>query len=107
MPSHSVQRRQRQRLARLEELPTVEGRKRRATQLLIGWQAEARRRARFLGTPAVWDLAHYPSVLAQVNELDPSGELLSELQRVCAEAVAEFAGRHLLGGSRPVADRVR
>jgi hypothetical protein len=107
MPTRSAQRNQNKRLARLKQLSTAEGRKRRATLLLLGWQAEARRRARDLGAPAAWALTRYPSVLAAAWQLDPSGELLAELHRVCAEAVAEFAGRHLLGGSRPLADRRR
>ena len=39
--------------------------------------------------------------------LDSSGELLAELRRVCAEAIAEAAGRHWVRGSRPLADRLR
>ena len=49
MPSRSARRNQHKRLARLQELTTVESRKQRATQLLIGWRAEARRRADSLG----------------------------------------------------------
>ena len=91
MPSHSAERKRRQRLVRLQKLSTAEERKRRAAQLLMSWQTEARRRARFLGAPAVWDLANHPSVQAAARQLDPSGELLSELHRVCAEAVANEA----------------
>jgi hypothetical protein len=107
MPTRSARRKQNKRQARLKLLSTAEGRQRRAAQLLLGWQAAARRRARDLGAPAAWTLTRYPAVLAAARQLDPSGELLAELHRVCAEAVAEFAGRHLLGGSRPLADRRR
>ena len=72
---------------------------------LARWRAEANRRADDLGAPAVWELeARYrPLALA----LDPSGELAGELSRVCAEAFARAAGRHLVGVSRPLADRAR
>jgi hypothetical protein len=39
--------------------------------------------------------------------LDPTGTLAADLDRVCAEAVAEFAGRHLVQVGRPLADRRR
>ena len=44
---------------------------------------------------------------ALAARLDQSGELLEELRRICAEAVAEVAGPHLVRGSRPLADRNR
>lgn len=68
---------------------------------------EARRRARSLGAPAVWALAHDPHIANLARALDPSGELLTDLNRLCAEAVAEVAGRHMVRGSRPLADRSR
>jgi hypothetical protein len=71
------------------------------------WQKEAQHRAQSLGAPAVWDLAADPQIRAVVEQLDDSGELQSDLRWVCAEAVASVAGRHLITGSRPVADRAR
>jgi hypothetical protein len=106
MPACSARRKQHKRLGRLQQRWSDGAAKPTATELLQKWQSEARR-ARDLGAPAVWDLTRYPSVLATAHAVDPSGELLSELHRVCAEAVAEVAGRHLLGGSRPLADRRR
>ncbi len=44
------------------------------------------------------------AVQALAARLDRSGELLAELRRVCAEAVAEAAGSHLVRGGRPGAD---
>jgi hypothetical protein len=107
MPSRSVRRKLHKRLARLETRATDAFNVRTASDLLIGWRAEARRRARDLGAPAVWALADSPSVRAIARRVDPSGELLSELRRVCAEAIAEETGSHLVGGSRPAADRRR
>jgi hypothetical protein len=107
MPSRSVRRKQHKRLARFETVSGDAERLRRAAQLLQAWRVEARQRAEYLGAPAVWALAANPAVQARAQRADPGGELLSELRRVCAEAVAETAGRHLVRGSRPVADRRR
>lgn len=41
------------------------------------------------------------------RRLEPTGGLRADLDRVCAEAVAGVAGRHLVCGSRPLADRSR
>jgi hypothetical protein len=98
---------QRKQLARFEKLPANALRSRAAARLLLAWRKEARRRARWLGEPAVWALADSPAVRAKARAADPSGELLSELRRVCAEAIAEVAGSHLVRGSRPLADRRR
>ena len=75
--------------------------------MLLIWREEAQRRAARLDEPAVWALAESPAVQALAARLDPSGKLLQELRQVCAEAVAEAAGRHLVRGSRPLADRKR
>jgi hypothetical protein len=107
MPSRSVRRKQHKRVARFEKPRSDLALPQTATELLLGWRAEARRRAARLGAPAVWALAASSSVQAIAGKVDPSGELLSELRRVCAEAVAEVAGYHLVGGSRPLADRRR
>ena len=72
---------------------------------LSRWRKEARRRANDLGAPAVWALGRSRRPLALA--LDPTGELADDLARVCAEAVARAAGPHLVGGSRPLADRSR
>jgi hypothetical protein len=68
-------------------------------------RAKARRRADDLGAPAVWDVAKdaRPKALA----LDPTGELMAEVNRLCADEVAAVAGPHLVRGSRPAADRAR
>jgi hypothetical protein len=107
MPSCSARRKHHKRLARFDQLPTTALREREATRLLQAWRREARRRARSLGAPAVWALADSATVRAVGQRVDPSGALLVELRRVCAESVAEVAGRHLVRGSRPVADRRR
>jgi hypothetical protein len=107
MPTHSKRRNRRKRLGRLWQRWNDGVAMPKATELLLNWRIEARRRARDLGALAVWALADDPNVQALANEVDPSGELLSDLHRVCAEAIAEEAGRHLLGGSRPLADRRR
>ena len=69
------------------------------------WRAEAAWRARDLGAPAVWALA--AEVGAEAEALDPSGELASDLARVCAEAIAGVARGHLVRGSRSLADQAR
>jgi hypothetical protein len=107
MPTRSARRKQHKRFARFDKLAGEAVRRKKATELLREWRTEARRRAWHLGGPAVWALAASPSVRAVAQQVDSSGELLSELHRVCAEAVAEAAGHHLLSGSRPIADRRR
>ena len=106
MASRSVRRRQHKRLEAFNHLSAA-GRSRTATRVLIGWRAEARRRAGNLGAPAAWALADAPQIKAVARQLDPAGELHAELRRACAEAVAEVAGRHLALGGRPAIDRRR
>ena len=105
MSSRSARRRQHKRLAEVGQLTTRALRDAEAARLLLVWRDEARRRAASLGAPAVWALADSTAVQTLAVRLDRSGELLSELRRVCAEAVAEVAGRHLVRASRPLADR--
>jgi hypothetical protein len=107
MPSRSVRRRRNKALAAVGKLPTHSLCDKEATRLLLAWRQEARRRAGRLGAPAAWALADSPAVQALAARLDRSGELLAELRRACAEAVAAAAGRHLVRGSRPRADRKR
>jgi hypothetical protein len=107
MPSRSVRRRQNKRLKQFQELAETGRASRAGRRLLIGWRIEARYRAEHLGAPAAWALASDPHIRLVARTLDPSGELEAELRRVCAEAVAEAAGRHLVSGSRPLADRGR
>ena len=104
MPSRSSRQRHHRRLARIAALGPGP-RRAMAAGYLARWRAEANRRADDLGAPAVWELEarHRPLALA----LDDSGELAGELGRVCAEALARAAGRHLVGVSRPLADRAR
>ncbi len=78
-----------------------------AARLLVQWRSDARSRGRSLGAPAVWALARDPYNREVAHRLDPTGGLQSDLDRLCAEAVAEFAGHHLVQGGRPVADRHR
>jgi hypothetical protein len=107
MPGRSARRELKKRLVKCATLTGATVRTQAATRMLLAWRAEARRRAQHLGAPAVWALAASPRVRAIARRLDPSGELLSELRRVCAEAIAEAAGHHLVSGSRPVAERRR
>ena len=106
MPSRSVRRRQHKRLARLGDL-TPGQRRAVAVWWLLRWRKEAQHRARSLEALAAWDLADDPQIRAVVQQLDDCGELQSDLQQVCAEAVAGMAGRHLIAASRPSADRSR
>jgi hypothetical protein len=107
MPARSTRRKQHKRVARFDHFTTDVDQLQTAAHLLMAWRAEARWRAEHLGAPAVWALVASPVVQTIARRVDPSGELLSELRQVCAEAVAERAGRHLVSGSRPVADRRR
>ncbi len=106
MPSRTARRARHKRLARLDAAP-LDRKAREATRWLLLWRDEARHRARWLGAPAVWALAHDPEIRQLAQHLDPNGGLLSELERVCAEAIADIAGRHLVRPSRPLADRRR
>jgi len=108
MPSRSVRRRQHKRLEYLENLPKAR-RAGAAADLLVGWESKAHRLARKLTTTPVWDLTRDPEIQAKIRAVDPAAELELEadLDRVCVEAVASAAGRHLTGGSRPLADRAR
>jgi hypothetical protein len=70
---------------------------------------EARRRAGRLGARQAWALAHDPNVQARLKLYDPNGSrgLQADVNRICADSIAEVAGRHLTSGSRPAADRAR
>ena len=68
---------------------------------LAAWRAEAQRRARLLGAPAVWALLRGPRVVALLRQLDPSGELAQDLARLCAEAVAAVSDPRMARGCRP------
>lgn len=106
MPSRTVARRLDRRVARFERL-TVEQKKAEAGRQLFDWRQEAFHRAQYLTAARVWALAEEPRRRALARALDSTGELLADLERVCAEAVAGHAGRHLVQGSRPLADRGR
>ena len=99
MPSRSVRRRKHKQLHRML---TAQNRHRMgiAGQYLMNWQSEARRRAKWLGAPAVWRLAADSHIRAIIAALDPSGELLADLLRVCAEAIAEVVDRRMIHSSR-------
>ena len=103
MSSRGVRRRKHK---QLRYLLTLHDRQRLAVanQLLTNWQAEARRRAKWLGAPAAWDLTTDPHIQAVIRELDPTGDLLADLRRVCAEAIAEVVDRRMIQ-SRPLVAR--
>ncbi len=107
MSTRSTRRRNHKRLAAIRNLTTATELSAEATRMLLAWREEARRRADFLNAPAVWALVANENVREVVARLDPSGELMAELRRICAEAVAQAAGVHLVRGSTPVADRRR
>jgi hypothetical protein len=104
MSSRTHRRRQNLQLQRVLSL-SPEHRQAEGARLLTQWRVEADRRADDLGAPQVWDLLFSKRDIAW--ELDFSGELAAELSRVCAEAIGRVLGRHLVGGSRPLADRSR
>ena len=106
MPSRTVRRSRHKRLAR-NEAQLLDRNAQEAVRRLIQWRAEARQRARSVGAPAVWALAEDPDIQELAKRLDPTGGLQADLNRVCAEAVSKVAGRHLVRGSRPLADRGR
>jgi hypothetical protein len=106
MPSRTARRSQHKRLRRIDAKPT-DKRAREAARILVAWQEEARERAGSLGAPAAWALAHNCTIQQVAQHLDPTGGMQADLNRVCAEAVAEVAGRHLVRGSCPLADRSR
>lgn len=106
MRTRSARRAHHKRLVRIA-LDRPGDRSRQAAGILVQWRAEARRRARSLDAPAVWALAGSFDIQEVARHLDPTGALQADLDRVCAEAVAEVAGRHLVRGSRPLADRSR
>lgn len=103
-PSPKQEARDRRQIRQIEALPP-EGRFREGLRLLDGWKAEARRRANDLDEPGVWMLMKTKARV--IAACDPAGELASELSRICHEALARVFGPHLMGGSRPVADRSR
>jgi hypothetical protein len=74
-------------------------------RLLLECQARARRRANKLSAGRVWKLA--AEYRTKANEQDPTGALAADIDRTCAEAFAAVAGRHLVRGSLPAADRIR
>jgi hypothetical protein len=108
MPSRSARRRRSKHIAHVVARAAgldEGGRRARAAWYLARWRAEAHRRADDLNAAAVWALNDDKQALARA--LDPTGELAGDLARACAEAVARAAGHHLVGGSRPLADRSR
>jgi hypothetical protein len=106
MSSRTVRRSRHKRLARMQALPPDKQAKEKA-RLLVQLKAEVRRRAASLKEPTVWALAQDPDIQEMLKRLDPTGLLQEDLNRVCAEAIAEVAGRHLVRGSRQLADRSR
>ncbi|MDY0168393.1 MAG: hypothetical protein RBS80_17725 [Thermoguttaceae bacterium] len=106
MPSRSVRRRKHKEVQRLQELPK-QHKPHVAALVLAGWQIEARRRGRFLHTLPVWALAADPHTQAVAAALDATGELQRDLNRVCADTVAQNASSQLLATPRPTGDRPR
>jgi hypothetical protein len=58
-------------------------------------------RAGDLNAPEAWALVEDPKTQTAAQVVDPSGELMSDLRRATAEAVANAAGRRLEPRSRP------
>ncbi len=104
LKSRTARRRHHKRLARLARI-TPEQRPSMGIQLLTAWRQEAYRRAANLDAPEVWDLANEAN-FAIVQQIDPSGELWQELNRICAEAVAGASPGRLLG-SKPKHKQLR
>jgi hypothetical protein len=70
----------------------------------MSWSAEASHRAKDSSGLRVWDLALDPYIRELAQAMDPSGELLGYLDRICAER----AGGHLIPhGSRTRVDGPR
>jgi hypothetical protein len=69
---------------------------------LTGWHQEAQRRAKSLGSLAVWRLATDPHTQAVCRAVDPTGKLglLADLRRVCAETIAQTVDRRMIRGYR-------
>jgi deoxyribodipyrimidine photolyase len=95
MPSRSVRRRKHKQLRRIRALDEQQ-RQALAQQLLSKWRDEARRRAKLLHAPAVWPLTTDPHIGAIIRELDQTGNLLADLRRICAEAIAEVANSRVV-----------
>lgn len=106
MSARTLARRVHRRHARFDRL-TPPQKQAEAARQLVGWRQEAFRRAQHLTAPCVWALAYDPGRRALALVLDPSRGLLEDLEHACAEAIASQAGRHLVSGSRPLADRGR
>ena len=106
MPSRTVARRLDRRLTRFQGL-TPERKRIEANRQFSRWKQEAFHRAKYLSAPRVWALYDDPCRRALAQVLDPTGALLADLEWICARAVAGQAGRHLVQGSRPLADRGR
>ena len=106
MPSRSVRRRKHKEVQRLRELPKQQ-KPGVAAMVLASWQIEARRRSRFLHTAPVWALAADPHVQAVAAALDSTGELHSDLNRLCADTIAQNAAQQLISTPRPASDRPR
>ncbi len=106
MASRSVRRRKHKELQRLQELPRRQ-KPGVAAMVLASWQIEARRRGRFLHTPAVWALAADPHIHAVAAALDPTGELQADLNRLCADTIAQNAAQQLIATPRPASDGFR
>jgi hypothetical protein len=106
MVARATRRKRIKQLKRLVTLPR-EQRRQEGLRLLLAWDREARRRAGDLNAPPVWDLVRSQQIQAICQAVDPTGVLLADLGWVCTEAVAKPADRHLLGGSKPLAERSR
>lgn len=100
MASRGVRRRKHKQIARLLTLPESQ-RLARANQLLTNWQREARRRAGRLGAARAWQLTTDLHIRATIRELDPTGELLADMRRVCTEAIGEVVDRRMVCSCQP------
>jgi hypothetical protein len=106
MSQRSTRRRRHKKLSRSTGRLRTERLRREAARLLAELKAEARHRAPHLTAPAAWSLVT-PTLKAEAQTLDPTGDLLAELHRLIAEAVARAADEPLVAVGKPAAERKR
>jgi hypothetical protein len=71
------------------------------------WSDEARRRAMHLGAPAAWAMRHEWRTVEVLKQLDSTGDLAADLDRVIAEAVAWASDPRMVQSSRPMTQPVK
>jgi hypothetical protein len=98
MSSRPTRRRRHKRQAIIEAMPDGE-RKQAARDRLVAWEVEMRRIGRQQGSAAVAAFAEPQAVRDEAAALDPTGEILCDLNRACVDAQAE-ASAHAEGRMR-------